>query len=152
MLAASEEVEPAQWEAGVVREDPHFASGVLLLRLGLAKDASDELEAIDPGRLREAGQATPDGVLLVAHLLDRAGDHRAAHNLLRTRARAALRRAPEGENLRAWRIAYPPAYRGDVRLAWSGGDPSCRVVATVICQACGEPLDARDTTPLTAGT
>ncbi len=71
--------------------------------------------AIDPGRLREAGQASPDGVLLVAHLLDRAGDHRAAHNLLRTRARGALRRAPEGENLRAWRIAYPPAFRDDVR-------------------------------------
>ncbi|HEX9052890.1 MAG TPA: transglycosylase SLT domain-containing protein [Anaeromyxobacter sp.] len=115
VIAANVEVEPTRWDAGPVREDPHFAAGVLLLRLGLAKEAAEELGAIDPGRLRSAGQAAPDGVLLVAHLLDRAGDHRAAHNLLRTRARAALRRAPEGENLRAWRIAYPPAYRGDVR-------------------------------------
>ncbi len=115
VIAATQEVEPSRWDAGAVREDPHFAAGVLLLRLGLAKDAAEELGAIDPGRLREAGQASPDGVLLVADLLDRAGDHRAAHNLLRTRARAALRRAPDGENLRAWRIAYPPAYRDEVR-------------------------------------
>ncbi len=114
-IAATVETEPARWDAGPVRDDPHFAAGVLLLRLGLQKDAAEELGAIDPGRLRAAGQIAPDGVLLVAHLLDRAGDHRAAHNLLRTRARAALRRAPEGENLRAWRIAYPPAYRSDVR-------------------------------------
>jgi soluble lytic murein transglycosylase len=115
VLAATEETEPVRWDAGAVRADPHFAAGVLLLRLGLARDAAEELGAIDPGRLREAGQASPDGVLLVAHLLDRAGDHRAAHHLLRTRAREALRRAPEGENLRAWRIAYPPAFRADVR-------------------------------------
>jgi soluble lytic murein transglycosylase len=115
VIAANVEVEPSRWDAGSVREDPHFAAGVLLLRLGLAKEAAEELGAIDPGRLRSAGQSSPEGVLVVAHLLDRAGDHRAAHNLLRTRARAALRRAPGGENLRAWRIAYPPAYRGDVR-------------------------------------
>jgi hypothetical protein len=48
---------------------------------------------------------------------------------------------------------------GDKYLAGDGGPPMVLqhhcgnpVVATVICQACGEPLDARDTTPLTAGT
>ncbi len=118
-LAPPEEIEPASWDAGAIRDDPHFRSGLLLLRLGLAKDAAEELSAIEGRRLREAALISPDAVLLVAHLLDRAGDHRSAHGLLRTRARAALRRPPEGENLRAWRIAYPPAFREDVRR-WAG--------------------------------
>ena len=48
---------------------------------------------------------------------------------------------------------------GDKYLAGDGGPPlvlqhQCGhpVVATVICEACGEPLDPRHTTPLTAGT
>jgi soluble lytic murein transglycosylase len=103
------------WNAGSLQADPHFRAGVLLLRLGLVREAADELGAIDPRRLREAAGESPDAVLLVADLLDRAGDHRAAHALLRTRARAAFREPPDGENVRAWRIAYPPAYRDAVR-------------------------------------
>jgi soluble lytic murein transglycosylase len=103
------------WNPASLREEPHFRAGLLLLRLGLPRDAADELAAIDPRRLRDAGAESPDAVLLVADLLDRAGDHRAASGLLRTRARAAFRRPPDGENVRAWRIAYPPAYRDDVR-------------------------------------
>ncbi|ACL65399.1 Lytic transglycosylase catalytic [Anaeromyxobacter dehalogenans 2CP-1] len=104
----------AAYDPGPLREEPHFRAGLLLLRMGLPRAASEELSAIPAARLRAAGDA-PEPVLLVADLLDRAGDHRAAHNLLRTRARGALRKPPEGENLRAWRIAYPPAYRDDVR-------------------------------------
>jgi soluble lytic murein transglycosylase len=115
VLAASEEVEPAAWDAGELRADHHFRAGVLLHRLGLHREAAEELAAIDEAWLREAALTKPEAVLLVAHLLDRAGDHRAAHHLLRTRARGALRRPPEGENLRAWRIAYPPAFREHVR-------------------------------------
>ena len=111
-LAAAADV---TWEPGPLRSDPRFRAGVLLLRLGLFRDAADELGAIDPRRLREAAAVSPDAVLLVADLLDRAGDHRAAHGLLRTRARAAFRRPPDGENLRAWRIAYPPAFRDEVK-------------------------------------
>jgi peptidoglycan lytic transglycosylase len=103
------------WDPGSLRDDPRFRAGVLLLRLGLDRDAADELGAIEPARLREAAADSPDAVLLVADLLDRAGDHRAAHGLLRTRARAAFRRPPDADNVRAWRIAYPPAYRGDVK-------------------------------------
>lgn len=103
------------WDPASLRDDPRFRAGVLLLRLGLSRDAADELSAIDPRRLKEAGAESPDAVLLVADLLDRAGDHRAAHGLLRTRARAAFRRPPDGENVRAWRIAYPPAFREAVR-------------------------------------
>ena len=103
------------WNPGALRDDLHFRAGLLLLRLGLSRESADELGAIDSRRLKEAGAESPDAVLLVADLLDRAGDHRAAHGLLRTRARAAFRRPPDGENVRAWRIAYPPAFRDSVR-------------------------------------
>jgi soluble lytic murein transglycosylase len=83
--------------------------------MGLRRQAADELGAIDPARLGRDSEA----VLLVADLLDRAGDHRAAHRLLRTAGRDWLRRPPEGQNLRVWRIAYPPAYRDEV-ARWAG--------------------------------
>lgn len=107
-------VAPPSYDPGPLRDDPHFRAGLKLLRLGLPRAASDELTAIPAERLVGAGE-TPEPVLLVADLLDRAGDHRTAHHLLRQRARAALRRPPQGENLRAWRIAYPPAWRDVVR-------------------------------------
>ncbi len=102
-------------DAGVLRDDSHFRAGVLLLRMGLVRETAEELEAIDPDRMRGPSGGAPELVLAVADLLDRAGDHRAAHHLLRTRARGVLGRPPSGDNLRAWRIAYPPAYRDDVR-------------------------------------
>ena len=141
-LSAAEEALPAAWDAGTLPEDAHFRAGVLLLRLGLGDDAALELAAIEPARLRES---PPDAVLLVAHLLDRAGDHRAAHNLLRTRARAALRRPPSGENLRAWRIAYPPAFREEVRR-WA---PAARVPVDLVQALMREEsaLDPRAVSP-----
>lgn len=141
-LAASEEALPASWDAGELPADPHFRAGVLLLRLGLADEAAEELAALDRRRLADA---PPDAVLLVAHLLDRAGDHRSAHNLLRTRARAALRRPPRGENLRAWRIAYPPAFRDEVRR-WA---PSARVPVDLVQALMREEsaLDPRAVSP-----
>jgi soluble lytic murein transglycosylase len=104
--------EEVSYDAGTLLEDPRFRAGVLLLRMGLERQAADELAAVDPARLR--GEA----VLLVADLLDRAGDHRDAHHLLRTVGRDFLRRPPEGQNLRVWRIAYPPAYRDHV-VRWA---------------------------------
>ena len=53
-------------------------------------------------------------MLLLAELLDRAGDHQRAHNLVRSAARAALRGAPDAATLRVWRIAYPPAFRSEI--------------------------------------
>ncbi|HYG67962.1 MAG TPA: lytic transglycosylase domain-containing protein, partial [Anaeromyxobacteraceae bacterium] len=87
-------------------------AGVLLLRMGLAAEAAEELNAVDLGHAA-SGEAT-DALLLVADLLDRAGDHRSAHHLLRTQARAALRRAPLDGNARVFRLAYPPAFRAQV--------------------------------------
>jgi soluble lytic murein transglycosylase len=105
------------YDPGPLRDDPHFRAGLALLRIGLPRAAADELGAIPSVRLLAAGDSA-DPVLLTADLLDRAGDHRAAHQLLRSRARGALRRPPLGENARAWRIAYPPAYRDEVKR-WS---------------------------------
>ncbi|ABS26156.1 transglycosylase SLT domain-containing protein [Anaeromyxobacter sp. Fw109-5] len=101
------------WRAGPLAADAHFRAGVLLLRMGFPREASAELAAVEP--LRLADPDAPDAALVVADLLDRAGDHRNAHQLLRTRARVALRQVPSSENLRAWRIAYPPAFRDHVQ-------------------------------------
>lgn len=127
-LDAAKVVSPA-WDPGPLVADRHFRAGVALLRLGLDREAAEELAAIDPAQLAGTGDA-PEPVLAVADLLDRAGDHRAASFLLRTRARFALRRAPAGESLRAWRIAYPPAFRTDVdKWALPAGVPPALLLA-----------------------
>jgi soluble lytic murein transglycosylase len=116
-------VEP-RWDPGPLREDPHLAAGVLLLRMGFPREAADELGAVDLGRLAAAADAV-EPVLVLADLLERAGDHRSAHALLRTRARVELRKAPEGASVRAWRLAYPKAFREHVaRWAPPAGVPA----------------------------
>ncbi len=98
------------YDPGPLRRDRHFRAGVLLLRLGLARAAADELAAVDRKTLVAAGEP----LLLVADLLDRAGDHKTSHNLIRSLGRAALRQRPEGGAVRVWRVAYPAAYRDEV--------------------------------------
>ncbi|BDG07537.1 lytic transglycosylase domain-containing protein [Anaeromyxobacter paludicola] len=112
--------EQFRYDAGALAADRHFRAGVRLLRMGLPRAAAEELRAADR-RPFAAGDhdAAPEPLLLLAELLDRADDHRAAHNLVRTAGRAALREKPEGQALRIWRIAYPPAFRGDIER-WSG--------------------------------
>ncbi|MGC3999074.1 MAG: transglycosylase SLT domain-containing protein [Anaeromyxobacter sp.] len=110
------------YDPGPLRDDPHFRAGLLLARMGLGRSSALELAAISPARLRAADSLDP--LVLVADLLDRCGDHQAAHNLLRSRARVALRQPPTADNLRAWRIAYPPAYRDEIaRFAPPAGVP-----------------------------
>lgn len=132
---------PGAWEAGPLRGDPRLSAGTVLLEMGLLPEAAEELGAIDPGLLREASATAPGAVLHVADLLDRAGDHRAAHNLLRTRAREVLRRPPEGENRRAWEIAYPGAFREEVeRWAADAGVPPDLVHALMREESGLDPL------------
>jgi soluble lytic murein transglycosylase len=102
---------PETHDPGDLEQDRHFRAGIALLRIGLHRAAAEELNAIDPARLGDHG-ARP--ALLVADLLHRAGDARAASLLLRTVAPGALRRTPDARNLRAWRVAYPPAFREHV--------------------------------------
>lgn len=108
-----------RYDAGALAQDRHFRAGVRLLRMGLLRSAAEELRAADRRPWASAELSGLDPVLLLAELLDRAQDHRAAHNLVRTAARAALRQRPEGQALRIWRIAYPPAFREDIER-WSG--------------------------------
>jgi soluble lytic murein transglycosylase len=112
----------ARYDPGALRDDPHLRAGLALFRAGFPRAAVEELLAVPLPRLRPGEPLDP--VLLVADVLDRAGDPRGAHQLLRTRAREAFRRAPDAENLRAWLIAYPPAYRDEVeRAARAAGVP-----------------------------
>ncbi len=99
---------------GPLADDPHLRAGILLLRLGLRAEAAEELAAIDRRALANGTEAGWEPLLLVAELLDRASDHRSAHNLLRTIGRDAMRQRPDPSNARLWRIAYPPAFRAEV--------------------------------------
>ncbi|HEU4382389.1 MAG TPA: transglycosylase SLT domain-containing protein [Anaeromyxobacteraceae bacterium] len=114
-----------RWSPGPLPRDPHFRAGVLWLRLGQRRLAAEELAAVDR---RALGYGSPDPgpepLLLLAELLDRAGDHKAAQQVLRTQGRQILRRPPEGLPLRIWLVAYPPAWRPEVvRWAVPAGVP-----------------------------
>jgi soluble lytic murein transglycosylase len=110
---------------GALTEDRHFRAGLLLHRIGLERAASDELVAVDRKLL-----AHGDALLLVAELLDRAGDHKTSTRLVRAVGRAALREKPEGSVLRIWKVAYPPAFRREVeRHAPPAGVPSDLLLA-----------------------
>ncbi len=124
----------APWplDPGPLRDDPHFRAALLLLRLGLDRDAGEELLAIDRNRLGLGrGEPSPQ-VLLLAVLLSRAGDYRQAHQLLRVEARAALRRSPEGPGRAIWALAYPPAYARHVnQYAAASGVPPALLQALI---------------------
>jgi soluble lytic murein transglycosylase len=102
-----------RYRSGPLAADPHFRSALELLRLDMDREAADELAAVDRSRLSSAPEA-PEPLLLLAELLDRAGDARAAHRLLRTQGRQILREPPAGMGLRVWQMAYPPAWREQV--------------------------------------
>lgn len=106
----------ASYDPGPFRDDPHLRAGLALFRMGLPRSAAEELQAVPLSRLKPGDPLDP--MLLVADVLDRSGEPRAAHQLLRVRAREAFRRAPDAENYRAWLIAYPAAYRAEVER-WS---------------------------------
>ncbi len=117
--------EAFRYQPGPLLQDRHFRAGVLLLRMGLDRAAAEELGAIDRKAL-----AGGDPLLLVAELLDRAGDHKTAHNLIRSLGRSALRQRPEGPALRVWRVAYPAAFRSEVeRWAAPAGVPPYLLLA-----------------------
>ncbi|HET9553975.1 MAG TPA: transglycosylase SLT domain-containing protein, partial [Anaeromyxobacteraceae bacterium] len=112
-------------DPGPLRDDPHYRSGLALLRSGLPRAAAQELGAVDRSRIGGGRGDPAPPLLLLAELLDRAGDHRDAHQLLRVEARAALRRPPLGADRRIWEVAYPPAHADLVRrLAPPAGVPA----------------------------
>jgi len=109
-------------DPGPLRGSPRLGAALRLLRIGLGEEAAEELRAIDLTPLRGV-QGTAEPIFVVAALLDRAGDHRSAHAILKSDGRAILRAPPAGERVRLWRIAYPAAFRKEV-LRWA---PQARV-------------------------
>jgi len=131
-----------RYAPGLLAEDPHFKAGQLLMRLGLAHMAADELGVIDRRLIIPVpGEHGADPLLLVAELLDRAGDHKDAHHLLRTLGRNVLRQRPEGGYLRIWQVAFPAAYRDEVlRWAPSSGVPVDLLHAVMREESALDPL------------
>ncbi|HEY8208911.1 MAG TPA: transglycosylase SLT domain-containing protein [Myxococcaceae bacterium] len=91
--------------AGPLGSDPHFVTGVELVRLGFGTAASEELMAAN-----RTGLPLETTRLLVL-ALSAAGDQRAAHAI----ARVALRRDLSGRvtprTRPIWEVAYPNAFR-----------------------------------------
>jgi soluble lytic murein transglycosylase len=112
-----------RYRSGLLAGDPHFRAALELLRLGLDREAAEELDAVDR-KLLAASKEHPEPLLLLAELLERAGDPRASHRLLRAQGRQLLREPPAGMALRVWQMAYPPAWRDEVvRFAPPAGVP-----------------------------
>ena len=112
-----------RYRSGLLAGDPHFRAALELLRLDLDREAAEELNAVDRNALA-ASKEHPEPLLLLAELLERAGDSRASHRLLRAQGRQVLREPPAGMGLRVWQMAYPPAWRDQVvRFAPAAGVP-----------------------------
>src|SRR5207253_7634290 len=76
---------------GPLADDVHLLAAIEYLRLGQPRDVSRELSAVDRAKARAAGKKGHEALTLVADLYFRAGDLRAAHNIVRTDLRALLR-------------------------------------------------------------
>ncbi len=112
-----------RYHSGLLAGNPHFRAALELLRLDMDREAAEELNAIDR-KLLAASKEHPEPLLLLAELLERAGDSRASHRLLRAQGRQVLREPPAGMGLRVWQMAYPPAWRDQVvRFAPPAGVP-----------------------------
>ncbi len=99
---------------GALGKDGHLKSAIEYLRLGQPRDAARELSAIDRSPARSAGEAGHEVLTLIADLYTRAGDLRAAHNLVRTDLRSLLRHPASTLAVRAALLAYPLAFRAHI--------------------------------------
>ena len=112
-----------RYRSGPLAGDAHFRAALQLLRLDMEREAAEELNAVERLSLPSAPE-WPEPLLLLAELLDRAGDTRSSLRLLRTQGRQVLREPPAGLGLRVWQMAYPPAWRDQVvRYAPPAGVP-----------------------------
>ena len=100
--------------AGALGSDPHLLAAVELLRLVMNPEAARELGAVDRSPARAAQAAGEEPLVLLADLLSRAGELRAAHQLVRTELRELLRRPARPQGLRAAVLAYPLAFRDEI--------------------------------------
>jgi soluble lytic murein transglycosylase len=87
-------------------EDPRFARGLELLRVGDTRAAVAELELIGLGK----ASAGAEVLWTVASLYSQAGATKLGHDLARYRLSDWLTRWPAGDWLEPWRIAFPRAF------------------------------------------
>jgi soluble lytic murein transglycosylase len=105
-LAAPVSAAPSTtFEAGTLRDDPHFRAGVELLRLGFSEAAASELLAA-----RREGQP-PGARRLLVEALALTGDARAAHGVARLSLRGELSGPVTSANRSLWDIAFPDPFR-----------------------------------------
>jgi soluble lytic murein transglycosylase len=96
---------PWPMNAGQLSDDPRFLAGVELLRLGFPEAVPSELLSA-----RRKG-ASSEAIRLLIHLLDRAGDPRAAHAVARTSLKRELAGRITPASRPVWELAYPLAFR-----------------------------------------
>ena len=113
---------------------PGFGRALALLDLGLGPEAAAELIQLrvggdgplyagltaggQPLSAADLGACGPaQAALLWARLMDRAGDWRRAHGLLRTAFAAPLRALPRPAEVAMWQAAYPLAFAPSVAAA-----------------------------------
>jgi len=88
-----------------------FAAAVELLRLGFVAEATAELLRIDRQAIREAAGGSPEPLLAIVYLLDRAGSRQAGLQIARVELAEILERGYGPETALLYRLAYPLAYR-----------------------------------------
>jgi soluble lytic murein transglycosylase len=91
--------------SGPLGDDPHFLTGIELLRLGFPDAATSELLSVDRPRL------PLDSLRLLVRALAATGDLRAAHAVARLSLRKDFSGPVTPENRSEWEIAYPNAFR-----------------------------------------
>jgi soluble lytic murein transglycosylase len=92
-------------DVGPLAEDPHFRTGLELVRMGLP--ATMELLAVSRARLTEQGS------LFLFRLLNDSGSPSGAKVLARSLAMGSQHRAPWGRAI--WEAAFPQKYRNVIR-------------------------------------
>lgn len=105
LAAPAAAADPWPLYPGPMAQDPHFQSGVELLRLGFPDLAISELLAVN-----RTGQS-PQALQLLVRLLTAAGDFRSAHWVARTTLRAELSGQITAENRTLWERGYPLPFR-----------------------------------------
>ncbi len=105
-LATPSEAAPG-WplDAGRMADEPHFRTGLELLRMGFRREALQELGAIDT---RAQGEGA---LLLLYRLFERTGSERQARSVARALVRVSLRGPTEAEARRLYALSYPQPFR-----------------------------------------
>jgi soluble lytic murein transglycosylase len=100
---------------GLLEGHAGFQLALALGRLGLQKEARDALGALDLAPLRLDGVRGRESMLLLAELVARFGDERAAHHLARRELLKFARDIREPLSRRIALVAFPLAFRSEIR-------------------------------------